>query len=291
MTISTAWGFEVNHSESGLTIGFVARQLSTANAEGDYWNETAGEWQASQPSYSDQKFATATENASIPGHYTATHGAFDAAFSGRMKVLAVDEGNGNAVLHSWNVEVIDGLPTVQTVADIAGTAFNASTDALDTIGAVTEKLDDTLEDDGGTFRFSTNALEQGPSSSGGSLANIEQETIPEHRTWTVVNSENGLIDTTILGIQAGESKMFAVDFVNDVGSSRVQSITSVDTEAATGDISFAFDSGNGGVDHSQAKFTVTAASSVTTGQHTIRVKVQYTTGDNVEGDVYIKVSS
>lgn len=45
----------------------------------------------------------------------------------------------------------------------------AANDAdLAAIKAVTDKLDDTLEDDAGTYRFTTNALEQAPSGGGGS---------------------------------------------------------------------------------------------------------------------------
>ena len=38
---------------------------------------------------------------------------------------------------------------------------------IDAIKAVTDKADDTLEDDGGTQRFTANALEQAPSGGGG----------------------------------------------------------------------------------------------------------------------------
>ncbi len=41
------------------------------------------------------------------------------------------------------------------------------------IKAVTDKVDDTLEDDGGTYRFTTNALEQAPSG-GGSAPTVEE---------------------------------------------------------------------------------------------------------------------
>jgi hypothetical protein len=51
---------------------------------------------------------------------------------------------------------------------LASAANLATVDGVvDTIQATTDKLDDTLEDDGGTFRFTVNALEQAPSGGGG----------------------------------------------------------------------------------------------------------------------------
>lgn len=53
--------------------------------------------------------------------------------------------------------------TLSTIAGYIDTEIAA-------IKAVTDKLDDTLEDDAGTYRFTTNALEQAPSGSGLALA-------------------------------------------------------------------------------------------------------------------------
>lgn len=54
------------------------------------------------------------------------------------------------------------------------TATNLATvdTVVDAIKVTTDKLDDTLEDDAGTFRFSANALEQAPTGSGESLSAI-----------------------------------------------------------------------------------------------------------------------
>jgi len=45
--------------------------------------------------------------------------------------------------------------------------IDANSTQLTAIKAVTDKVDDTLEDDGGTYRFTENALEQAPSGGGG----------------------------------------------------------------------------------------------------------------------------
>ncbi len=45
------------------------------------------------------------------------------------------------------------------------------------IQTVTDKLDDTLENDGGTYRFTENALEEGPGGSGGDATEAKQDII------------------------------------------------------------------------------------------------------------------
>ncbi len=60
-----------------------------------------------------------------------------------------------------------------SLTGIATSVEIASIDTLiDAIKLVTDKLSDTLEDDAGTYRFTTNALEQAPSTTGASAASI-----------------------------------------------------------------------------------------------------------------------
>ncbi len=60
-----------------------------------------------------------------------------------------------------------------SLTGIATSAEIASIDALiDAIKQVTDKLSDTLEDDAGTYRFTTNALEQAPSDNNASAESI-----------------------------------------------------------------------------------------------------------------------
>jgi hypothetical protein len=72
----------------------------------------------------------------------------------------------------------DNLPADPADASDVASAFTTVNGKLDTIDdlidtevgaikAVTDKLDDTLEDDAGTYRFTTNALEQAPAGGGG----------------------------------------------------------------------------------------------------------------------------
>jgi cytoskeletal protein CcmA (bactofilin family) len=65
----------------------------------------------------------------------------------------------------------DVIATIQTSSkQFDGLATSAEITA---VKATTDKLDDTLEDDAGTYRFTTNALEQAPSG-GGSAPTVEE---------------------------------------------------------------------------------------------------------------------
>lgn len=68
--------------------------------------------------------------------------------------------------------------STHTAADVK-TAVEAVGSHLTLIKAETDKLADTLEDDGGVYRFTENALEEGPSSSGtgATLEEIEGSTV------------------------------------------------------------------------------------------------------------------
>jgi len=59
--------------------------------------------------------------------------------------------------------------TIDTVRDVINAV--TATD-VDNVKAVTDKLDDTLEDDGGTYRFTENALEEAPSGSGATAQQV-----------------------------------------------------------------------------------------------------------------------
>jgi hypothetical protein len=76
--------------------------------------------------------------------------------------------------------------------------------SLDLVKGVTDKVDDTLEDDGGTFRFTTNALEQAPAGGGGGTTDWTSDErtairsilgIPGSGT-TPADPSAGILDTT-----------------------------------------------------------------------------------------------
>jgi hypothetical protein len=101
----------------------------------------------------------------------------------------------------------DNLPADPADAsDILG-ALTVIDDLLDTeIGAiktVTDKLDDTLEDDGGTYRFTTNALEQGPVGSGLDAAGVRAAIgLASANLDTQLTAIDDFIDTEVSAIKA-----------------------------------------------------------------------------------------
>jgi hypothetical protein len=88
-------------------------------------------------------------------------GAIDAA------AIATDAIGSAEIAASAVTKIQTGLATATALDDVEI--------AVASVGTVTNKLDDTLEDDGGTFRFTTNALEQAPSGTGASAASIRAE--------------------------------------------------------------------------------------------------------------------
>lgn len=82
------------------------------------------------------------------------------------------------------IDTIDGNVDsilVDTDSTIPGLITTVDT-VVDAILVIANKLDDTLEDDAGTFRFTTNALEQAPSGTGGDASAANQTTIINHLT-------------------------------------------------------------------------------------------------------------
>ena len=90
-------------------------------------------------------------------------------------VISVDSNNlggantGNVVTYNG---VTYGLNGPDAIADLLSSDFSSAQSVLD-------KLDDTVEDDGGTYRFTTNALEQAPSGGGGGSAPTVTEIADE----------------------------------------------------------------------------------------------------------------
>jgi hypothetical protein len=91
-------------------------------------------------------------------------------------------------------QVWEAMVSEHTYADSFGDLLDNAEDTLNAAKAVTDKVDDTLEDNSGTYRFTTNALENAPSGTGSSPSVIAQavadldftdneETAKEGATW------------------------------------------------------------------------------------------------------------
>lgn len=96
---------------------------------------------------------------------------------------------------SVNAEVDTGI------SDAAlATAANLTTvdTVVDAIKVTTDKLDDTLEDDGGTYRFTENALEEAPSGGDATAANqvLLLEDIADVKGTGFVKDTNSLVNVS-----------------------------------------------------------------------------------------------
>lgn len=104
----------------------------------------------------------------------ANGGRLDLILDARASQTSVDDLPTNAELATALgtaddavLTAIGDLPTNAELATALGTADDAVLAQVALVKSVTDKLDDTLEDDAGTYRFTTNALEQGPTGGGG----------------------------------------------------------------------------------------------------------------------------
>ncbi len=96
--------------------------------------------------------------------------------------------------------VTDALPDAGALTSLATAAALTTVDSVvDAIKVTTDKVDDTLEDDAGTYRFTTNALEQAPT--GGSAPTVGQIADEvQTRTIAAVTVVNGLAANTVTAV-------------------------------------------------------------------------------------------
>jgi hypothetical protein len=141
----------------------------------------------------DAALATAANLSTVAG-YLDTEIAAILADTNELQTDWANGGRLDLILDARASQTsVDDLPTNSELttalasADDAVLAAVATVDGnVDSIKATTDKLDDTLEDDAGTYRFTTNALEQAPSGSGASAADIADavwdEATADHQT-------------------------------------------------------------------------------------------------------------
>jgi hypothetical protein len=116
--------------------------------------------------------ATAANLATVAG-YLDTEIAAILADTNELQADWADGGRLDLILDARASQTsVDDLPTTSELATALGTADDAVLTQVALVKAVTDKLDDTLEDDAGTFRFTANALEESPT--GGSAPTAEE---------------------------------------------------------------------------------------------------------------------
>jgi hypothetical protein len=116
--------------------------------------------------------ATAANLATVAG-YLDTEIAAILADTNELQTDWANGGRLDLILDARASQTsVDDLPTNAELATALGTADDAVLAQVALVKAVTDKLDDTLEDDAGTFRFTANALEEAPT--GGSAPTAEE---------------------------------------------------------------------------------------------------------------------
>lgn len=187
---------------------------------------------------------------------------------------------------------IADVPTVAEFDARTLAAASYATAANQTaIKAVSDKLDTAVQLDGAVYRFTTNALEQAPTGSGGGGGTVveipvNQMPVPSSRTWILQQGDATLIQTATRILPAGTTQLFAIDFYKDLAANgRLTAINSleiitvdgvaaaVDEDGVTWSLVDAVDAG---VDRSQAKVKFTG---VTAASYVLEIVVQYSAED------------
>jgi hypothetical protein len=114
--------------------------------------------------------------------------------------------------------------------------------------------------------------------------------VPAARTWTLVQGSTGLVGDRTIGIRAGETKTFAIDFKNDLSANGLLTAFSsiaITTGTAGG---VTFDTSDDGVNRTKAVIQMTG---VTAGTYTLTATVTYDDSDGsgtAKGVVTLKVT-
>ena len=201
-----------------------------------------------------------------------------------------------AILEDTGTSLVTQITGVRGVVDAVledtGTTIPGTISTLDgyldtevaAIKAVTDKVEDTLEDaGGGVFRFTASALAKSHSS-----PTISQVFVPSSRTWRLMREASGGLKSEgpALGMQVGEDLLFSADFGRELGNGDwLAAISAVEINAGTAS-GVTFDAADQGTNGSLCKFSIGA---VTAGAYTIRVKVTSNDSQTLEADCELKV--
>jgi hypothetical protein len=166
--------------------------------------------------------ATAANLATVAG-YLDTEIAAILADTNELQTDWADGGRLDLILDARASQTsVDDLPTNAELATALATADDAVLTQVALVKAVTDKLDDTLEDDAGTFRFTANALEESPTGGSAPTASAIADEV-QTRTIAAVTVVNGLAANVITAAAT------AADFTTEIQSGLA-------TAAAVGDL-------------------------------------------------------
>jgi hypothetical protein len=199
-------------------------------------------------------------------------------------------GLNNLSAAQVNAEVDTALADYDGPTKTELDAVEAKIDTLDTVAdavrVVTDKINDTLEDDLGTYRFTTNALEQAPSGGGGGgdATEAKQDTIISALGVVDANVDLILEDTgttlpaQISGIDTGSgSGAYTITATVTDGTNPLQGATVrvreginayTGTTDANGEVTFALDAATYSVAVTKDGYSFTPTTRTVTGEET-----------------------
>jgi hypothetical protein len=218
---------------------------------------------------------------------------------GRLDLLidsAVAQATAAASSAATAVTDIGNVPTnaeLATAIDPLPTAVENATELLNTVtsdtgvGEVGRALHYLRTAWASAGVYSEAALAEAPTGGAGTLTDVDQEPVPSSRTYTLVATENdGLAAEKPKSMaDSDEPTTFAVDFRSDMAVN--DRITVVGTPTLVGSPSSGITFDDLGRDKSLAKFRVTPADA---GTYTIRVPIEYHSGNTATGTIVLVVA-
>lgn len=168
----------------------------------------------------------------------ATGGITSASFAAgaiTATVIATDAIDADALAADAIAEINATVDTAISDAGLATAAALATVDmVVDAIKVTTDKLDDTLEDDNGTYRFTANALEQAPSGGEGGTSDwtADEKTairailgIPSSGT-TPDDPTAGILDTIRNAVAVVDGNVDSI--LEDTGTTLPATLSTID---------------------------------------------------------------
>tara|TARA_Y100001934_G_scaffold127452_1_gene154803 strand:- start:494 stop:1567 length:1074 start_codon:yes stop_codon:yes gene_type:complete len=188
----------------------------------------------------------------------------------------------DSILEDTGTSLVADITGVRSVVD---TIDNNTDIEVAVVNAIAQKLDDTLEDNGGTYRFTAAAL-----AASHATPTISQVQIPQSRTWQLSRDAAGGLSSEgpAFGMQVGEKLFFQVSYAGELGKGDwISSIDAIAIQTGTaGGVTFT--SGDQGTNGALCKFSVTA---VTAGSYTLRCKITSNNSDTIEADLALQVAA
>lgn len=194
---------------------------------------------------------------------------------------------------SADIQEIEAITDLSPVLDVLGTPQDTIAADIAAVGSsvdLTPVTDDLTAikgagfDAGDSLSALKTLIDELEIESSGILTDADFENVPPQRTFTLLQSNQGLVGDETRSFRIGTSPTFAIDFRNDLPvNGRIAAVQEVIlTSGTAGGITF----GDPGRDRTQAKVRLTGNA---LGTYKFRVKVLYDSGATAEGLLTVKV--